>query len=249
MNIGDTITIPAGKEKDISHAGIPLVVDSINGDKVSLKRADGTILEYTTKDLIVPVQAPNKFPEPKIFEVLVNPDEKVKDAPTAFSFSSPRQSQEEISRPTKIDVQTQRKDPTVQEVLDGIKKEETPKPNSEYSDYYDNAEMLVDAITTGISSFLNWWAQDTALQSYEYPVPTSDKLKRQLTKVLIKRNTMLPIEALCAGTFVGATFPLFIKAKKRRTILQELEAKKTPEEKIADKKATITRRPGKQSKS
>lgn len=156
------------------------------------------------------------FPEPKVLEAHVDPKEKPKEGPVAFSFTNPQAVHQKQAQPAKGDVEQPRKDPTVDEVRAQIAREETAPDNAAYSDYYDNAEMLIDGWTTGLASFANWFAGDSAISSYEYPKATSDKLKRQLTKVLIKNKKMLPIEMVFGGTMIGATAPILLKMTSRR---------------------------------
>lgn len=254
MNNGDIITIPNGKEKDPKHSGIPMVIDAINGDDYSLKMPDGNIVHYSKSDLTLPDEPVAKFKAPETLEVVIDHKQKQQEGPTPFSFSKPQDIQKDIAKPTKSDVQ--QKQPTVEEIKSHILKEETPKPNSEYSDYYDNAEMLIDGWSLALSSICNAVAGDTAIQSYDYHKDTADKLKRQLTKILIKRNTMLPIEVLFAGTLIGATSPIVLKTRNRRKelneikrIAKELELSKSPEQKLEEKKASLRRKPGGQKKS
>lgn len=226
---------------------------SKEGEDINSGDNQGANITPNKPDIQSPPVAPQPFNEPKVLEAVVEPKQKPQEGPVQFSFSTPQAIHEKQAQPAKGDMPKE-KDPTVQDVLNQIAREEKAPDSAQYSDYYDNAEMLIDAWTTGLASFANWFAGDSAISTYEYPKPTADKLKKQLTKVLIKNKKMLPIEIVFGGTFVGATVPVLLKMTKRRKEYisnkekEELELlKKKAEQNPSDIKST-ERGPGRPEK-
>jgi len=250
MNKGDRITIVAGKEKEPAHTGITFTVENMDGDNVALKLADGTIYNgYTQGDLLA-APAGKAFAEPKVLNAVVDPKEKPKEAPVAFSFSSPQAIQAKQAEPTKGDVAKQEKKLTLAELDAEIAKDEKNEKNYTIDDYRDTAEMFIEGWEATLTFICRAFSKDTSDSAYEFPKAKKDKLIHQATKVSRKRGWVMPVEALFLGTLLPATAQIALKASdKRKEYFKTHKDEKpgTSADNSSEKKPS-GRRPGRPSK-
>lgn len=173
---------------------------------------------------------PKPFPEPKVLEAIVDPKQKAKEGPVAFSFTTPQAIQQKQAEPSKGDVankeESEKKKPTLAELDAQIARDEKSGKVLEYSDYEDSATMFVDAWEAGLIMICRAISKDTSDSSYGFPAPTREKLIRHGIKVSRKRGWVVPIELLAGGTLVAATGTIIMKASDKR---KEYLAKKKSE--------------------
>lgn len=165
------------------------------------------------------------FPEPKVIQAVVDPKQKIKDGPVAFSFTKPTAIQDQYSQPSKGDVARieekgaidNRSDEQKLADLDAAiaRDEKKDQPHS-YSDYHDTAEMFILGWEATLMFFGRLISKDTSETAYGFSKETKEKLIYQATKVSRKRNWVMPIEYMFAGTIVPATAGVLLKAKDKR---------------------------------
>lgn len=199
---------------------------------------------------VIPPPTPKPFPPPKVLNAVVDPKEKPKEGPTPFSFTNPAALHSDMAKPAKGDIPEQPKKKTLADLDAEIAADERKGEEMDYDDYKDNAEMILDMYEGGLTWFSRWWSKDTSDSAYEFPKLKRDKLERQLTKVLRKRKTGIPIELLFAGTLIPATGQIITKASDRRKIYLAENKKVTPAaaSDTSVKKEPNKRRPGRPTK-
>ncbi len=170
-------------------------------------------------------QPAKAFDEPKVIEAVVDPKQKAKDGPVAFSFTKPKAIQQQYADPSKGDAARIEEKGTLDNRSDAQKladldadiardlKADQPRA---YSDYHDTAEMFILAYEATLMFFGRLISKDTSDTAYGFSKETREKLIYQGTKVSRKRNIVIPIEAMFAGTIIPATGGVLLKAKDKR---------------------------------
>lgn len=197
------------------------------------------------------------FPEPKVIQAVVDPKQKQKDGPVAFSFTKPQAIQQQYAAPSKGDAEKDqaaadtRSDAQKLADLDAeIARDEKSDQPRGYSDYHDTAEMFILGYEATLMFLGRLISKDTSDTAYGFSEKTRNKLIYQATKVSRKRNWVMPIEYMFAGTIAPATLGVILKAKEKRNQY----FKNNPEEKKPilnkggkNKGAVKTRGPGRPS--
>lgn len=164
-----------------------------------------------------------KFPEPKVLEAVIDPNQKSKEVPTPFSFTSPRVIQQAQLQPTQGDVAKQ--EPTEKEKTDkeklaaldsAIAREEKTGQEKSYSDYHDTAEMFVEAWEGGLQFVSMLIDKKGAPSAYAFLEDKKKQLIEQGTKVSRKKNWVVPIEFLFFSNLTAATARVIVKARDNR---------------------------------
>lgn len=175
-----------------------------------------------------PAAAKPPFPEPEVLQAVINPNEKPKEGPTPFKFTTPKKVQDAMAHPTKGDMaraaepapgaDAEKPKPTLAELDAEIARDEKSGSGGEYSydDYRQTGEMFVEgweALLTFISRRIS---KDTSESAYEFSKEKRERLIHQATKVSRKRNWVMPIEYLFIGTLLPASGAILLKADDHR---------------------------------
>lgn len=172
-------------------------------------------------------QPAKPFEEPKVIEAQINPKQKAEEGKTPFSFTNPKAVHEQYSAPSKGDAarieekSSEKDNRSDAEKLAALraeiaKDEKSDQPHS-YSDYHDTAEMFILGYEATLMFLGRLISKDTSDTAYGFSEPTRQKLIYQATKVSCKRNWVIPIEYMFAGTILPATAGVLLKAKDKRT--------------------------------
>lgn len=100
------------------------------------------------------------------------------------------------------------------------------------------SEFTIEALEMGTSTLFRWWALDTTDAPYEMTVKKKDKLKRLLTKILIRYSIKFPLVWLFLVTLIITHVTPFKKAKLHRKEVLKQRVKKLPPNQIPQVKQT-----------
>lgn len=187
-------------------------------------------------------EAAQKFDPPKVLEVVIDPAQEQKEAPTKFSFSSPKVIQQSQVQPTKADLSKQQSLAADKGLTDKEKLEKLDaaiahdegagkKPEDyTYDDYKESAEMYLEG-WEGILQFAALLINPKGASSaYVFAKEKKERLILQGTKVLRKHpKWVAPIEALFIGNVVPASARIIIKARGDRKEYMEMKRKQEEE--------------------
>lgn len=174
------------------------------------------------------------FPEPEVLQALINPNDKPKEGPTPFKFTTPKKVQDDMTQPTKGDVaraagtvpgaEPPKPKMTLAELDAEIARDEKSGQEHSYDDYRETSEMVVlgwEALLTFVSRRIS---KDTSDTAYEFSEKQRERLIHMGTKVSRKRNWVMPVEYLFLGTAIPASASIILKADdKRREDLKKNE--------------------------
>lgn len=126
---------------------------------------------------------------------------------------------------------------TVEEIRSQIiEVEKTQVDNFTVDDYEMLAEFLIDTLDWGASSGLMLLAKDKTDSPYTIAIGKKERLKKQLTRILIKSNTKMNFGVLFAISLIMAYIKPIKEAFNNRKII------KKGEEELIRKKAEILRK-------
>jgi hypothetical protein len=128
-------------------------------------------------------------------------------------------------------------EPTAEEMREQIiKAENTTKESFSVEDYQMMAEFIIDALDWGGSSGLMYLAKDTTDAPYTLSVSKKDRLKKQLTRILIKSNAKMNFGVLFALSLILAYMKPVKHALETRKSIKEAELKlqREKQQKIKD---------------
>lgn len=171
---------------------------------------------------------PQKFPEPRIVEAIIDPNTKPQEKPQAFSFTSPQIIQKNLAQPTKGDVQNLQEGPKkssqplsdaekLKNLDDEIRRDAAgEKKDYSYDEYHDTAEMAVEGIE-GLVQFAALMIDKSGSPSaYAFLEEKKNKLIRMGTKISRKRGWVLTPEVAFLGTLLPISGRIIIKARDNR---------------------------------
>lgn len=175
-----------------------------------------------------------KFPEPKVFEAIIDPNQKPKEAPTPFSFTNPTVIKQAQAQPTKGDLarketpESSDKNLTEEEKLknldEEIKKEDgiEDKAGYTFSDYKDTAEMAIEGYEGLVQLFGMWFSKDwSSASQYAFLEEKKKKLIHLGTKISRRRGWVLKPEYLLINNLITETTRSVMKAKGNRKTYME----------------------------
>lgn len=167
------------------------------------------------------------FKEPQVIEAKIDPKQKPAEGATPFSFTKPSAVHQKYAVPSKGDAARieekalqpdNRSDAEKLAALDAdIARDEKSDQPRAYSDYHDTAEMFILGYEATLMFLGRLISKDTSDTAYGFSENTRDKLIYQATKVSRKRNWVMPIEYMFAGTVLPATAGILLKAKEKRS--------------------------------
>lgn len=171
-----------------------------------------------------------KFPDPKVIEVIIDPAQKQKEVPTPFSFTNPKVVQQAQSQPTKGDLDKKQQASSSDENLsdaeklkkldEEIKNEDAQagKAGETYGDYKDTAEMAVEGYEGLVQLFGMWYSKDySSASQYAFLEEKKKKLIHLGTKISRRRGWVLKPEYLFINNLVTETTRSVMKAKGNRS--------------------------------
>lgn len=166
------------------------------------------------------------FNEPQVIEAKIDPKQKPAEGPVPFSFTKPAAVHQKYAVPSKGDAARieektvapdTRSDAEKLAALDAdIARDEKSDQPRAYSDYHDTAEMFILGYEATLMFLGRLISKDTSDTAYGFSEKTREKLIYQATKVSRKRNWVMPIEYMFAGTIAPATLGVLLKAKEKR---------------------------------
>lgn len=106
-----------------------------------------------------------------------------------------------------------------------IKAENTTKESFSLEDYQMMSEFIIDALDWGGSSGLMYLAKDTTDAPYTLSVTKKDRLKKQLTRILVKSNAKMNFGVLFALSIILAYMKPVKHALETRKSIKEAELK------------------------
>lgn len=166
------------------------------------------------------------FPEPEVLQAVINSNEKPKEGPTPFKFTTTKKVQDDMTVPTKGDVaraagtvpgaEPAKPKMTLAELDAEIASDEKAGQEHTYDDYRETSEMVVlgwEAFLTFVSRRIS---KDTSGTAYEFTEKQRERLIHMGTKVSRKRNWVMPVEYLFLGTAIPASASILLKADDHR---------------------------------
>ena len=210
-----------------------------------------------------------KFAEPKVMEVIIDPKQPQKEAPTQFNFTNPNVIKQAQAQPTKGD-QSKKETPAssdekltdaekLKQLDETIRKEDEleAKVSGGYSDFHDTAEMAVEGYEGLVQLFGMWYSKDfNSASTYAFLKEKKEKLVYLGTKISRRRNWVLKPEYLFINNLITETTRSVMKAKGNRNLYMEQRRKEEEENIVPERnkggpnKGEIkTRGPGRPSKA
>lgn len=176
-----------------------------------------------------------KFVEPKVLEVVIDPNQKQKETPTPFSFTSPQVIKQAQAQPTKGDL-AKKETPAsssdekltdaekLKNLDDEIRKEDEleDKAGNTYSDYKYTAEMGIEGYEGLVQLFGMWHSKDwNSASAYAFLTEKKAKLIHLGTKISRRRNWVLKPEYLLINNLITETTRCVLKAHGNRKTYME----------------------------
>ncbi len=165
---------------------------------------------------------------------------KDKDFLKGFINQQPKKAPTKTKEPFKSDDPK----PTIEDLRKKLTTDDKNLGDSlDIEDFEMFADFTIEALELGTITLFRWWAIDDSDKPYEMTTKKKDKLKRLLTKILIRYAIKFPLVWLFLITLVIAHITPFRKAKLNRKDVLKQRAKKLPpkrtvQNKPASQKAT-----------
>jgi len=204
--------------------------------------------------IILPNPEEKEKKEVKSIEVVIDPKEKPKEEPIKINFLDNKHIEDKVSEPTKKDAENKTNSTSsssssssttpppknINEFREQlIAEEKESEQELKLEDFQENSDFIMDLISMGLTALFRWYSMDTTDTPYEFPKPKVEKLKNQLTKILVRYNKAFPIVGVFIGTLLASCATPAIKAHEHRKLVKEEKAKqkKKDDELEAKKKA------------
>ena len=190
-------------------------------------------------------------PDYKSIQLEVNLDDKPKDPKNTYNFRKAgftgdilkQKSESEINNPpppVSPSATSSSSSPSslsqsggkqsVEEVRAQMLSEEASEENKmSIEDYEDTADMVIDFLNMALVFGLRWVSMDTTDVPYEPPTAKIEKLKKHLTRYLIRMNKKFPMGILLLLAILAAYGTPARKAFEHRKLVLAEKAKKKKE--------------------
>lgn len=131
-----------------------------------------------------------------------------------------------------------------------LAEEEADGNKQTVDDYADSADMIIDLVDFAVVFFIRAISLDTTDAPYQPSKDRVDKLKKHLTRYLIRQNKSFPMGFLILMAVVGAYGTPLRKAIEHRSMVNREKAKKKKEEGSDSSSGgnPLKKRPGRQPK-
>ena len=173
----------------------------------------------------------------------VNLDDKPKDPKTTFNFRKPTFTGDILKQKTEAEVNNppppQNPNPSsggarptqnIEEVRAQIIAEENSEANKmTYEDYEDTADFIIDLVDMALVFGIRWISLDTTDAPYEVPKDKVLKLKKHLTRLLVRMNKKFPMGLLLLIAILAAYGTPLRKGLEHRKLVLSEKAKKKKE--------------------
>lgn len=171
-----------------------------------------------------------KKSEDKVEEIKVDPKKKSNDNTVSYNIKSKNFVKDFVSEPTReseTDSTSSRSGETVDEIRARLEKEaseEASKMTPE--DFEDAADFIIDLIDMVLMFGIRWYSLDISDAEYKVPEEKLKKLKKHLSRLLMKVGKKFPLGMIFILTIVAAYATPVRKAYEHRKKVQQEKARK-----------------------